>query len=277
MNRPCLFLLLTIIVFLINCKSGFSQSFQLPSVFIEELTWTELDSAFNSGVKTIIIPTGGTAQNGPHMVLGKHNFRVKYLAKEIAIELGDAIIAPTIAYVPEGGIDPPNGWMKFPGTIHLPEEYFIKLLEYASRSFNFHGFTDIILIGDSGGNQNGMKVIAEQLNEEWKDTKTRVHYISKFYTAWTPFEKSLAEEGLDPKYFGSHAGLTDVSSLLAIDQDLLRTDIMKKLGYNDEENRTLGFSGNPSMATVEIGQRLNEAVIIESVEQIIWLKKENRR
>ncbi len=56
------------------------------------------------------------------MVLGKHNFRVKYLAQEIALKLSDAIVAPTIAYVPEGRIDPLEGWMNLPGTIHLPEE-----------------------------------------------------------------------------------------------------------------------------------------------------------
>jgi len=64
----------------------------------------------------------------------------------------DALVAPVVAYVPEGNIDPPESHMRFPGTIHLPEEYFKKLLEYASRSFKQHGFTDIVLIGDSGPN-----------------------------------------------------------------------------------------------------------------------------
>ena len=42
------------------------------SVFLEELTWMEVRDAIAAGKTTVIIPTGGTEQNGPHMVLGKH-------------------------------------------------------------------------------------------------------------------------------------------------------------------------------------------------------------
>jgi creatinine amidohydrolase len=55
--------------------------------------------------------------------------------------------------------------MRFAGTITLPEEVFTKVLEYAARSFMQHGFTDIALIGDSGGNQVGQKAVAEALNK----------------------------------------------------------------------------------------------------------------
>lgn len=53
---------------------------QVPdTVFMEDLTWTEVRDALRAGKTTVIIPTGGTEQNGPHMVLGKHNYLVKYL------------------------------------------------------------------------------------------------------------------------------------------------------------------------------------------------------
>ncbi len=54
-----------------------SSSAQMPSVYLEELTWTEVRGALENGATTVIIPTGGTEQNGPHMVLGKHNFIVR--------------------------------------------------------------------------------------------------------------------------------------------------------------------------------------------------------
>jgi len=87
------------------------------TVFLEELTWTELRDLIRSGKTTVILPTGGTEQNGPHMALGKHNVRVKALAEKIARGLGNALVAPVLAYVPEGGIAPPTGHMRFPGTI----------------------------------------------------------------------------------------------------------------------------------------------------------------
>src|SRR5215470_18155480 len=87
------------------------------TVLLEELTWTELRDLVQSGKTTIIVPIGGTEQNGPHMALGKHNVRVKILAERIARELGNAIVAPVLAYVPEGGLSPATGHMRFPGTI----------------------------------------------------------------------------------------------------------------------------------------------------------------
>ena len=70
-----------------------------------------------AGKTTVIVPIGGTEQNGPHMVLGKHNVRVKALAGKIAQALGNALVAPVVAYVPEGSIEPPTAHMRFPGTI----------------------------------------------------------------------------------------------------------------------------------------------------------------
>ena len=112
------------------------------SVFLEQLTWMEVRDAIRAGKTTVIIPTGGTEQNGPHMILGKHNVRVTLMAGEIARRLGNALVAPTMAYVPEGNIDPPSGHMLFPGTITLPPEHFAKVVEFAARSLKVAGFTD---------------------------------------------------------------------------------------------------------------------------------------
>ena len=112
-------------------------------------------------------PIGGTEQNGPAMALGKHNRRVKLLSERIAVSLGDAIVAPVIAYVPEGNLSPPSGHMRFPGTISAPEAAFETILEYAARSFKEHGFKDIVFLGDHGGYQANEKNVANKVNREW--------------------------------------------------------------------------------------------------------------
>jgi creatinine amidohydrolase len=267
-----------IFFFLFNVQFAKSQSAKLSSVFLEELTWTEVKEFIDNGGTSIIIPTGGTEQNGPHMVLGKHNFRVKYYAEQIALELGDALVAPTIAYVPEGNIDPAEDWMKYPGTISLPEEYFIKLLEYTCRSLKQHGFIDIFLIGDSGGNQNGMKVVSEALNDEWKNTKTRVHFVSDFYGK--PFDQmndSLIASGMSPDIVGSHAGVVDVSSSLAIDSSLIRSDKLLQGDMNIEKNLKMGFSGDLSKASIEIGEQMIRLTLKASLAQIMFLKIDNSK
>src|SRR5438034_8568945 len=107
---------------------------QLPdTVFLEELTWTELRDLVGSGKTTVLVPIGGTEQNGPHMALGKHNIRVRLLAAQVAHGLGNALVAPVLAYVPEGAVEPPAGHMRFPGTITVREETFRQTLESAAR------------------------------------------------------------------------------------------------------------------------------------------------
>jgi creatinine amidohydrolase len=91
-----------------------------PSVYLEELTWTELRDAVKAGATTIILPVGGTEQSGPQMALGKHNARVRVLSGKIAATLGDTLVAPVLTYVPEGSVSPPVGHMRYPGTISIP-------------------------------------------------------------------------------------------------------------------------------------------------------------
>ena len=140
---------------------------QMPdSVFIEDLTWTEVRDAIQTGKTTVIMPVGVTEQNGPHMAIGRHNFIIKHNADQIARRLGNALVAPVVVYVPEGNIDPPTEHMRWPGTITLPREYFMKLIEFAARSFKLHGFRDVVFMGDHGSYQKDMKIVADALTEE---------------------------------------------------------------------------------------------------------------
>jgi len=95
---------------------------KLGHVEIEQLNWVDVRDRLERGATTIIIPTGGTEQNGRHMALGKHNFIVRETATRIAVELGNALVAPVLSYVPEGPAGLKVGHMAYPGTISLPED-----------------------------------------------------------------------------------------------------------------------------------------------------------
>ncbi|HIC16198.1 MAG TPA: creatininase family protein [Gemmatimonadetes bacterium] len=151
----------------------------LNSIWIEELTWIEIRDAMAAGTKTVIIPTGGIEQNGPYVAMGKHNYVLQGACEGIARELGNALCAPIVKLVPEGGIDEPTGHMRYPGTISLREETFHAVLDDVASSLQAHGFENIVFIGDSGGNQDGMAVVADRLNERWG--KSIAHYIPEFY------------------------------------------------------------------------------------------------
>ena len=61
-------------------------------VHLEALTWVEVRALIQSGKTVAIVPTGGVEQNGPHLVLGKHNYIVRHTAGRIALALGNALV-----------------------------------------------------------------------------------------------------------------------------------------------------------------------------------------
>lgn len=151
------------------------------TVFIEEMTWMEVRDALREGKTTAIVATGGVEQNGPYVASGKHNFVLQATTEAIARELGNALVAPIVKFVPEGDIDPPSGHMRYHATISLRQETFEALLTDVVSSLAMHGFTDVVLIGDSGGNTRGMQAVAEALNARWSGTPARVHHIPEYY------------------------------------------------------------------------------------------------
>jgi creatinine amidohydrolase len=244
---------------------------QPDSVFLEDLTWVEVRDAIARGSTTVIVPTGGTEQNGPHMVLGKHNYLVAYKAGHIAKQLGNALVAPVVSYVPEGDINPPTGHMRFAGTISLPQDVFVKLLEYAARSLRQHGFVDVVFIGDSGGNQAGQKIVAEALSKEWAGTRARVHHISAYYPGRG--DDWVMSQGVSADDVGSHAGTHDTSSLMYINPSMLRFDKMGPGKTGDGQ----GHVGNPAKATALFGKRILEMQVEDAVKQIRELRESSRR
>ena len=237
------------------------------SVFLEELTSTEVRDAIRAGKTTIIIPVGGTEQNGPHMALGKHNVRGRVLAGRIAAALGNALVAPVVAYVPEGNIAPPGGHMRFAGTISVSDAAFRGVLEGAARSFRQHGFIDVVLVGEHGDYQGQLKAVAAKLNLEWKGTPARAHFIEEYYRVTQgAYVKALKEKGLADAQIGTHAGAADTALSLAIDPALVRP--AERMPGTATEAKAGGVSGDPRAASAALGQLGVDLVVAESVAAI---------
>ena len=237
-----------------------------PSVLPDELTWTELRDEIKSGKTTIIVPVGGTEQSGPHIALGKHNVRARVLAARIAASLGNALVAPVIAYVPEGAIDPPTGHMRFAGTISIPEGAFEATLEGAARSLRQAGFRDIVLIGDHGGYQKSLAKVAAKLDREWAATPVRVHAIEEYYRAGDrDFAQALRQQGFSDAEIGTHAGAADTSLSLAVDEQLVRSARLKDgsaLGSVD------GVYGDPRRASAAAGRAGIDLIVARTRDAI---------
>jgi len=217
------------------------------TVFIDELTWEENRDAMTAGKTVFIVPIGGTEKNGYHMVMGKHNYTVTHAANVMARKLKNALVAPVIQYVPEGDPDRQN-----PGGISLPSPAYDLLLDATARSLKAHGATDILFIGDSGGNQAGMTAVAAKLNEEWKGGTTKVYALTAYYEDGRVHYRAWMQAafGYNDEVIGSHAGISDTAQMLHVNPAGVRKNMMMAWGGPKDS----GVSGDPMKATAEIGR-----------------------
>ena len=188
-----------------NCPDTPNPLPKVDTVWLEEMTWMDVRDAMKAGKTTIIIATGGIEPNGPWLALGKHNYVLTANCDAIARKLGNALCAPIVKFVPEGNYETRSGHMATLGTISLTEEVYAGLLTDIVRSFKAHGFENIIMIGDSGGNGRGMGNVAKTLTAEWGG-KPLVAHIPQHYT-YSVVSDEMTKRGLVKE--GQSDGLHD--------------------------------------------------------------------
>lgn len=234
----------------------------VDNIWIDELTWYEVRDAIAAGKTTAIIATGGIEQNGPYLITGKHNVVLRGMCEAIARKLGNALCAPVIAFVPEGDIEPKTSHMRYPGTISLREETYRMLLEDVARSLKAHGMTDVILIGDSGGNQDGMEATAEKLNASWTDA--RAYFVPEFYRYAELVTYLEQELGIKQVSEGIHDDFQITALMMAVDPVTVRYDQRVKAGKASIN----GVDITPRDRTIEIGRKLMEFRAEQTVKAI---------
>ena len=163
-----------------NCADTPNPLPAANTVWLEEMTWMDVRDALKAGKTNVIVATGGMEPNGPWLVTGKHNYVLHANCEAIARKMGNALCAPIVKFVPEGGIEPKTGHMTSPGTITAREETFQALLTDIAESLQAHGFKNIIFIGDSGGNQKGQQAVADKLTAKWAGKALALH-IGEYY------------------------------------------------------------------------------------------------
>ena len=225
------------------------------SYWLEELTSMEIRDAIASGTSTVIIATGGIEENGPYLSIGKHNLILQAACPAIAEALGNALCAPTVKFVPEGNIDPPSGAMKYPGSISLSAETYESLLTDIASSLKQAGFSDIVMIGDSGGNQRGMANVANSLDRNWQAEATRIHFIREFYEpGWVETEQ-YAERELGVAQStddGYHDDIWVTAMMMVTDPEQVRYQQRVEAGLASIN----GVAITPLVDTIQLGREM---------------------
>lgn len=254
-----LFVLAAVVAVLCGLLAGFASAAPAGDVEMARMTSVEVRDAIAAGKTTVLVPTGGLEQNGRHMVTGKHNIIVAEASRRIARELGDALVAPVMPYVPQGRIWPRTGNMAWPGTVSLPDDVFESVLAAVAESLKVQGFKTIVLIGDHGGNQAPQKQLAARLTADWAKDGVRVINASRYYFD-NGGDAMLKAEGETDKTLGSHAGIRDTSELMAIDPAAVHLEAAKA----DAD----GATGDAARATAARGEKLLAMKVAAGVAEI---------
>jgi len=232
------------------------------------MTWVEVRTALREGYKTVLVPTGGIEQNGAHMILGKHDYIVAWAANRIALGAGHALIAPVVSYVPQGGYNPPEGNMRFPGTLGVPDSAFAAVLEGIARSLKAHGFTLICFMGDHGESQRVQSDVAAMLSGEWAKDGVRVASLDAYYNDSEQVRR-LEGEGETASTVGQHATIIDTSELMAIHPAGVDLNRIPRPGFATEITAS---SGDPTRASADRGRVLIMMRVEAAIAQIKSLR-----
>ena len=240
------------------------------SVLLEELTWPEVESALESGTRTAVVAVGSVEQHGPHLPLIMDTLDGDELARRIAEALGDALAAPTIRPGCSGH------HMEFPGTITVPPETLMDLVRAYCRSLNEHEFEHVVLVPTHGGNFAPVNAVAPDVARE---LDANVVVLGDLDEHVELLNEGLREAGVEYEEPVIHAGAAETAVVMAVDEDLVRTDELAVGHQGDLSTARLlsegfksvtesGVLGDPRKATPEAGEAILETVTAAYVEQV---------
>ena len=213
----------------------------------------EVRDALKAGKTTVLVPTGGVEQNGPYLATGKHNYILRATdARPSPASSATPWSPPSSPSCPEGDIDPPTGHMKYPGTISLTEDTYERLLTDICACFRTHGFEHIVLIGDSGGNQKGMKAVAARLNAKWAGGKTPASISSRNTTTTPAWRSGWSGQGIKQVDEGLHDDFAITAQMMVVDP----TTVRMKQRIAAGKFRINGVDLAPAEKTIEWGKKI---------------------
>ena len=253
----------TFAAFVLAATPAFAQR----SVYIEDLTWPEVQQAIKSGKTSAIIYAGSTEQNGPHMAIGKHNFIARWVAGAIAIKLGNALVYPTLPFAPTGDAVKRTEHMRFPGSVTLTPQTYRSIVHDVALSAIDAGFRHIFIMGDHGDGQDMLAAVAKQLDSEWSSRGVRVFYVPDVY-----FKEKQQAQAYEVSHglptHDVHAGTDDTSELMALDRQhrWIRAD--KLAPSEGSQTARTGVDGDPTKASAALGDIFLRYKVDDAVLQV---------
>jgi len=240
------------------------------TVRLEELTWTEVESALADGTTTAVVAVGSVEQHGPHLPLVMDTLAGDELARRVAERLGDAVAAPTVRPGCSGH------HMAFPGTITVDAETLMATVRAYCESLSAHGFEHVVLVPTHGGNFAPVETVAPEVA---RDVDANVVPLADIDEMMALMNEGLADAGVDYREPVVHAGAVETAMVLAVAEGLVRTEelavgregevpVSRLLHAGFDAVTETGVLGDPREATAEAGEAIFERIASAYAERI---------
>jgi creatinine amidohydrolase len=236
-------------------------------MILEEITMGEFEEGLKA-TRNVLLPFGSVEEHGYHLPLSTDTIQA-YEVGKAAAKITPLFVAPPVHY----------GCCRstscHPGTISISTDTLQRLLKDIVRSLYCHGLKNfIVLTGHAGGNHKMALINAgEDLIAEYSDIKLAV--LTEYDLAYIEGKEIIETIG------DSHAGEIETSRIMFLYPNLVKGSgerefpnfppnilVRKKRKYWKN-----GVWGDPTKATPEKGQRINELVVRKLVEFILMLEK----
>jgi len=243
-------------------------------MYFDELTMKEFETARQKADGLIIWPVGIIEEHGPHLPLATDSIQGEWTVDETA-RLTGALIAPPLRY----GLA--QSTRNFPGTISITFDTLRALAIDVLNEFLRQGLDRVIVLSGHAGSSHMMalKLAGHEVMGQWerdhredKGRKPRIMILSD----WDLIYGGEGPQGV-PEGDG-HAGAMETSRIMVIRPDLLKGTAEAefpphhkyRIVTDPEKWFPSGVMGDPTAATKDLGEKLNQLV----VEGLVKLAKD---
>jgi creatinine amidohydrolase len=196
----------------------------LDSIFLEDLSWTQVELALTRGMTGIVIPLGAVEQHGPHLPLSADADRAIALAMRVARRLGDSLVAPAL----RTGCSELH--MGYAGTVSLrPETLEAVCTDYVT-SLARHGFRDILFLSGHGGNFRPLQQMLPRLRAAAQAiaAECRVDAYTDLVELISVARWVVEEETGMGSRVGGHADIAESSEMLYLRPEFVQPELAEE-------------------------------------------------
>lgn len=236
-------------------------------MYLDELTMPE----FSEKVKenpVVILPLGAVEEHGPHLPLCTDSVQPEFIAERVAKRTG-ALLAPSVRY----GFC--SSTKNFPGTITISFETLRSLIYDILSELARNGIQNIVVLSGHAGRVHmaALRLAAQEVVEE---CEANIMVLSDYDIAYDLMERDDTIPDDD-----GHSGLIETSRVLAIKEELVKGEGVPgktrppkfKVEKHPEQHFPTGVLGDPTGASKEKGQQINDFIVDEMVKLIEGMRK----